>query len=50
VTDPVESSRAAMMRDDLAYHQARVLLLVAADARPPGTGRKLDGPTKAGEA
>jgi hypothetical protein len=35
-----------MMRDDLAYHQARVLLLVAAVAGTPGAGRKLDGLTK----
>lgn len=32
--------------DDLAYHQARVLLLVQAVAAEPGHNRKLDGLTK----
>lgn len=32
--------------DDLAYHQARVLLLVKAVAGEPGHARKLDGLTK----
>lgn len=32
--------------DDLAYHQARVLLLVKAVAAEPGHARKLDGLTK----
>jgi hypothetical protein len=32
--------------DDLAYHQARVLLLVKAVAAVPSHGRKLDGLTK----
>jgi hypothetical protein len=32
--------------DDLAYHQARVLLLVRAVAGEPGHNRKLDGLTK----
>lgn len=32
--------------DDLAYHQARVLLLVKAVAADPGHSRKLDGLTK----
>ena len=32
--------------DDLAYHQARVLLLVNAVAASPGHARKLDGLTK----
>ncbi|MCW2690804.1 MAG: hypothetical protein JWR37_5694 [Mycobacterium sp.] len=32
--------------EDLAYHQARVLLLVAAVASDPGHQRKLDGLTK----
>lgn len=32
--------------DDLAYHQLRVLLLVAAVSAEPGHGRKLDGLTK----
>lgn len=34
------------LRDDLAYHQARVLLLVQAVSRVRGTGSKLDGLTK----
>jgi len=46
MTPPVQYTRAALMRDDLAYHQARVLLLVDAVARTPGSGRKLDGLTK----
>lgn len=36
----------AALRDDLAYHQARVLLLVTAVASAPGHARKLDGLTK----
>lgn len=32
--------------DDLAYHQARILLLVRAVAAEPGHARKLDGLTK----
>ncbi|MEU4295328.1 hypothetical protein AB0E63_44515 [Kribbella sp. NPDC026596] len=34
------------LREDLAYHQARVLLLTAAVAAAPGHQRKLDGLTK----
>lgn len=34
------------LREDLAYHQARVLLLVAAVAAADGHNRKLDGLTK----
>ena len=34
------------LREDLAYHQARVLLLVAAVAATDGHNRKLDGLTK----
>ena len=36
----------AALRDDLAYHQTRVLLLVAAVAATDGHNRKLDGLTK----
>lgn len=36
----------ALLRDDLAYHQARVLLLVNAVSKAPGHARKLDGLTK----
>lgn len=36
----------ALLREDLAYHQARVLLLVAAVSRAKGNGGKLDGLTK----
>ncbi|MFI7406570.1 hypothetical protein ACIBW9_39930 [Streptomyces sp. NPDC049541] len=36
----------ALLRDDLAYHQARVLLLVNAVSKDPNHARKLDGLTK----
>lgn len=36
----------ALLREDLAYHQARVLLLVDAVCTAPGHARKLDGLTK----
>lgn len=36
----------ALLREDLAYHQARVLLLVTAVASAPGHQSKLDGLTK----
>ncbi|MFC4859310.1 hypothetical protein [Actinophytocola glycyrrhizae] len=36
----------ALLREDLAYHQARILLLVAAVASTDGHGKKLDGLTK----
>lgn len=36
----------ALLREDLAYHQARVLLLVAAVAATKGHTAKLDGLTK----
>ncbi|MFI9105808.1 hypothetical protein ACIGXA_35415 [Streptomyces fildesensis] len=36
----------ALLREDLAYHQARVLLLVNAVSKAPGHARKLDGLTK----
>lgn len=36
----------ALLREDLAYHQARVLLLVTEVSRAQGNGGKLDGLTK----
>lgn len=42
----LEKSELAMLREDLAYHQARVLLLVTAVAGTDGHARKLDGLTK----
>src|SRR5690348_1558862 len=36
----------ALLREDLAYHQARVLLLVDAVSTAPGHAKKLDGLTK----
>lgn len=36
----------ALLRDDLAYHQARVLLLTASVCSAAGHARKLDGLTK----
>ena len=36
----------AVVCEDLAYHQASVLLLVDAVSRAKGHGRKLDGLTK----
>ncbi|WP_354642915.1 hypothetical protein [Kitasatospora camelliae] len=36
----------ALLRDDLAYHQARVLLLVNAVSKASGHTKKLDGLTK----
>ncbi|MFJ8587510.1 hypothetical protein ACIRD2_23080 [Streptomyces sp. NPDC093595] len=41
-----EDLELALLRDDLAYHQARVLLLVNAVSKAPGHARKLDGLTK----
>lgn len=41
--DPLER---ALQQEDLAYHQARVLLLVHAVATTPGHSGKLDGLTK----
>jgi len=43
---PDEALDLTLARDDLAYHQARVLLLVTAVATGPGHARKLDGLTK----
>jgi hypothetical protein len=42
----LEKSELALLREDLAYHQARVLLLVAAVAGADGHNKKLDGLTK----
>ncbi|TFV34375.1 hypothetical protein E4K10_24550 [Streptomyces sp. T1317-0309] len=36
----------ALLREDLAYHQARILLLVNAVSKTPGHAKKLDGLTK----
>lgn len=41
-----DAAELAMLREDLAYHQARVLLLVTAVAAEQGHARKLDGLTK----
>jgi len=41
-----EGAELALLRDDLAYHQARVLLLVEAVSRTKGNAGKLDGLTK----
>jgi hypothetical protein len=46
VTTPERSLDLALMRDDLAYHQARVLLLVAAVSAAHGHSGKVDGLTK----
>src|SRR4051812_8958892 len=44
-TEP-DARELALLREELAYHQARVLLLVAAVAAQPGHARNLDGLTK----
>lgn len=41
-----DAAELAMLREDLAYHQARVLLLVTAVAAEQGHASKLDGLTK----
>ena len=46
MTSALDSEQYAALQDDLAYHQARVLLLVVAVARTDGHARKLDGLTK----
>jgi hypothetical protein len=46
MTTPERSLDLALMRDDLAYHQARVLLLVTAVAAAQGHSGKVDGLTK----
>lgn len=44
-TDPIAEHLNAL-KEDLAYHQMRVLILIAAVAESPGHARKLDGLTK----
>ncbi|MEU8023676.1 hypothetical protein AB0B88_15820 [Micromonospora haikouensis] len=46
MTPAFEAAELALLREDLAYHQARVLLLVTATAAESGHNRKLDGLTK----
>lgn len=46
MTTAFEAAELALLREDLAYHQARVLLLVNATAAERGHNRKLDGLTK----
>jgi hypothetical protein len=46
VTTPQQPADLALARDDLAYHQARVLLLVDAVAATKGHSGKVDGLTK----
>ncbi|MCE7008195.1 hypothetical protein LWC34_36060 [Kibdelosporangium philippinense] len=41
-----DGAELALLREDLAYHQARVLLLVDAVSRTKGNAGKLDGLTK----
>lgn len=46
MTERLDPDSLRWLLDDLAYHQARVLLLVRAVAANPGHQRKLDGLTK----
>jgi hypothetical protein len=46
MTTPERTRELTLMRDDLAYHQARVLLLVTAIAAAQGHSGKVDGLTK----
>ena len=46
MTTVFEDLELQLLRDDLAYHQARVLLLVVAVSATPGNANKLDGLTK----
>ncbi|WP_300614420.1 hypothetical protein [Trebonia sp.] len=46
MTNPGASNDLALLRDDLAYHQARVLILIDAVAGTPRNANKLDGLTK----
>lgn len=46
MTTPDHSRDLALVREDLAYHQARVLLLITAVAAVPGHSGKVDGLTK----
>jgi hypothetical protein len=41
-----DQAELSVLREDLAYHQTRILLLVDAVTRAAGHGRKLDGLTK----
>lgn len=46
MSDRLDDVARAMVQEDLAYHQLRVLLLVDAVAATPGHAKKLDGLTK----
>ncbi|MEU8524248.1 hypothetical protein AB0C77_01425 [Streptomyces sp. NPDC048629] len=46
MTIDLDALERKVLREDLAYHQARVLLLVDAVSREQGHARKLDGLTK----
>src|SRR5262245_31422507 len=46
MTSPLAAQELALLREDLAYHQARVLLLIDAVSQSPGHAGKLDGLTK----
>ncbi|MCC5032283.1 hypothetical protein DMH02_003185 [Streptomyces sp. WAC 00631] len=46
MSTPYEALENKLLRDDLAYHQARILLLVDSVCKTPGHARKLDGLTK----
>jgi hypothetical protein len=46
MTTPRQAADLALLRDDLAYHQARVLLLVDTVAGTQGHSGKMDGLTK----
>ncbi|WP_106195884.1 hypothetical protein [Umezawaea tangerina] len=46
MTQPEDVLERTLLREDLAYHQARVLLLVTAVAATKGHANKLDGLTK----
>jgi hypothetical protein len=46
MTTPGNPEDLALLREDLAYHQARILLLVDAVAAAPGHQGKVDGLTK----
>src|SRR5580698_8548027 len=46
MSTPVDPEELALLREDLAYHQVRVLLLVDAVAATKGHQGKIDGLTK----
>ncbi len=46
MSDPQDARALALLREELAYHQARVLLLVTTVAQTKGHAGKLDGLTK----